>query len=133
MSDAVWSKYRPDEVVGEWGFLWLDGPAGDEWVLVYTVEDDDPDNPEGILVDLVGRADRYGVCDSVAAKQFAGVPYLPMLAPGVVPGEVDMLEVAVRFAPGASATHSLGGGEAERAAFLERLNAALAAVYRGDE
>lgn len=116
----VWTPYEPDDCIGDFGWLWLDGPMGHEWVLVYTGTDD-PDCPEGVLLDLIGRQDDYGACESITASRFAGTPYLGLLQPTIEPGKCDSLEVAVRFAPGASVTNAFGN--------TARLEAVKAATF----
>ena len=92
---TVWTPYNPDDCIGDFGWLWLDGPMGHEWVLVYTGTDD-PDCPEGVLLDLIGRQDDYGACESSPAMRFAGTPYLSISQPTAKPGHSDALEVSVR-------------------------------------
>lgn len=107
--NPVWTPYTPEDCIGDFGWLWLDGPMGFEWVLVQTVHDDeDPEWSDGIIIDAIGRADASGTRECWAAASFAGTPYLPCTAPTVEPGKSDALEVAIRFAPGASATHAFG-------------------------
>ena len=126
----VWTPYNPDDVVGDFGWLWLDGPMGHEWVLVQTV-DDDLDCAEGVLVDMIGRMDGEGVRDSYAALSYAGTPYLPLSHPTVEPGKCDALEVAIRFAPGASATNAFG--HSDRLEAVRDATLAAMGMGRGDD
>ena len=101
--ETVWTPYTPDDCIGDFGWLWLAGPMGHEWVLIHTAEDED-----GIYTDLIGRMDGDGTRDSAPAELHFGTPYLPLPKPTAEPGECDAFEVAIRFAPGASATHAFG-------------------------
>ena len=104
-TSPIWTPYDPDDAIGDFGWLWLDGPIGHEWVLVHTFGEED-----GLFVDLIGRMEADGTRESRSGYHYAGTPYLPCIAPGAVPGECDAFEVAIRFAPGRSATHAFGHG-----------------------
>ena len=124
--ETVWTPYDPDDCIGDFGWLWLDGPMGHEWVLVHTYGEED-----GLLVDLIGRMESDGTRDSPSAHRYAGTPYLSLSQPTVEPGKCDALEVAIRFAPGASATHAFG-----HSARLEEVKAATFAAMglgRGED
>ena len=114
--ETVWTPYDPDDCIGDFGWLWLDGPMGFEWVLVHTFGEED-----GVFVDLIGRMEADGTRDSLSGYRYAGTPYLACIAPTVEPGKCDAFEVAIRFAPGASATHAFGHSD--------RLEAVKAATF----
>ena len=117
--ETVWTPYAPEDCIGDFGWLWLDGPMGFEWVLIVTTDGDDEENE--IIIDLIGRMDREGSRDTLGADDHRGTPYLSCNAPTVEPGKCDALEVAIRFAPGASATHAFGHSD--------RLEAVKAATF----
>ena len=126
----VWTPYDPDGCIGDFGWLWLDGPTGHEWVLVYTGSDD-PDCPEGVLLDLIGRQDDYGACESLTATRFAGTPYLPLSQPTAEPGKGDALEVSVR-GPGGFLV-AMAFGDQEGAAKVQAAVFAAMGMGRGGD
>lgn len=87
----VWTPYDPDDCIGDFGWLWLDGPIGHEWVLIHTYGEED-----GLFVDLIGRMESDGTRASPSAHRYAGTPYLSLLQPTAEPGKGDALEVSVR-------------------------------------
>ena len=118
-AQPIWTPYDPDDCIGQFGWLWLDGPTGHEWVLIFTTNDGDEENE--LSIDVIGRMDLDGTRDSLWADDHRGTPYLPCSAPTAEPGKCDALEVAIRFAPGASATHAFGHSD--------RLEAVKTAVF----
>ena len=123
----VWVPFEHADVApGEFGWLWLDGPVGEEWVLIRIHESD-----EGLYCDLLGRIDLRGYRDVLDAESLTGAPYLPMLQPTLVPGECDAFEVAIRFGPGSSATHAFG--QSDRLAAVKDATFAAMSVGRGDD
>lgn len=116
----VWTPYAPDSVIGEHGWLWMpDGPMGPEWVLVSTVEG------EGDTDLWICFADPQALEPShvAPASGYAGRPYLPVLAPTVEPGKVDLAEAIFLLESGASARFALGDADG-----LRRAQAALTAI-----
>lgn len=100
----IHTPYDPERVTGEFGWLWLDdGPMGPEWHLVQTyVETDDE-----LTIWFAGDGDGHeSAC--APADSYRGLPYLSATAPTCTPGEVDRLEVTVRFAAGGSFGHAFG-------------------------
>ena len=125
----VWVPFDPaDAAPGEFGWLWLDGPVGEEWVLIRIEEDEDEDT---LCCDLLGRMDLRGDRDALDAESLTGTPYLPLLQPTVVPGESDALEVAIRFGPGRSTTHAFG--QSDRLAAVKDATFSAMSVGRGDD
>ena len=117
---TCWTKYDPESVVGEFGWLWQQTGDGDfGWTLVATIEDNS--NAHGDLdLATITLDDSH---PPRRANRVAGLPYLSCLKPSVSQGEVDRLEVIVRMADGASAAHAFGAGER-----TERIDAALKAI-----
>ena len=124
----VWTPYSPEDVVGEFGWLWIDGPMGHEWVLVMTTDGDDEEHD--IIIDLIGRMDGDGMRDTLAAEDYAGTPYLSLSQPTVEPGISDAVVVAVRLGRGglAVSAHAPPGDRADAIAL-----AVFAALRLGDD
>lgn len=115
----IWTRYDPESVVDELGWLW--SSEAEEWRLCVTREHEGPDGPltlhfPGVDGMLSAEAD---------PEDWRGVSYLPVLRPTVVPGDIDALEVVVRFDGGASATHAFGN-----AATANNVSAAIFAALQ---
>ena len=116
-----WTKYDPESVIGEFGWLWQntgDGESG--WTLIATIEDYSDPSAQNCELATITLDDSQ---PPRRANRLAGLPYLPCLAPSISQGEVDRMEVIVRMADGASAAHAFGPGER-----TERIDAALKAI-----
>lgn len=103
----IWTRYRACEVQGELGWVW----QAPDWHLIYTLPSDD-DGGEPIMAEAIVTTNAEGVRLPFPAGRLAEAPYLPLLRPAVEPGETDALEISLRFAPGASATHAFGHARA---------------------
>jgi len=111
--NPIHTPYDPEQVTGEFGWLWLDdGPMGPEWHLVQTYVETDDELTTWFSGDGDGHESTCAPADS-----YRGRPYLSAPAPTCTPGEVDQLEVTVRFADGASFGHAFG--DAEQAGRIE--------------
>jgi hypothetical protein len=109
----IYTPYDPEQVTGEFGWLWLDdGSMGSEWHLVQTYYETDDELTTWFAGDGDGHESTCAPADS-----YRGLPYLSATAPTCTPGEVDRLEVAVRFGDGASFGHAFGN--AAQAAGIE--------------
>ena len=116
---TCWTRYDPESVVGEFGWLWHRTGDDFEWHLIQTIEDDGTD---ALIAWMVGHGDGH-TSDCAEASLVAGLPYLSCLVPSISQGEMDQMEVIVRMADGASAAHAFGPGE-----HTERIEAVLKAI-----
>lgn len=117
---VCWTRYDPESVIGEFGWLWQAGPEGFGWTLIATIEDNSDPNAAEAELATITLDDSH---PPRRANRVAGLPYLPCLAPSISQGEVDRLEVIVRMADGSSAAHAFGPGDR-----TERIDAALKAI-----
>lgn len=103
VSEPITAPYKPEERIGEWGWLWEEGDG--KWMLIATVEGDEG-TPE-ILTDVWdadGISNEYrGHWD---ASKIAGKPYLSLSEPGCDPGAG--LLVLIHLPEGAFLSHSWG-------------------------
>lgn len=118
---VCWTKYDPESVVGDFGWLWQQTGEGESgWTLIATIEDNSEPNAAEAELATITLDDSH---PPRRANRLAGLPYLPCLAPSISQGEVDRLEVIVRMADGASAAHAFGAGDR-----TERIDAALKSI-----
>lgn len=122
MSEAptIDTKYDPDAVIGEWGWLWM-GDEAEDWVLVVTFEDD---------LDGTVRVTGWSLDDSYSdtataylAEDWRGAPYMPISRPACAPGAG--LLVTLHLPDGASIAHSWGEPCADADAARNAIIAAL--------
>lgn len=107
---AIHIPYDPDQVIGDFGWLWLDdGPMGPDWHLIQTIQEDGEDGD--LRAWFVGDGDGH-TSDCAQADNHKGAPYLSALKPSAEPGKSAALEVTVRLASGASMSHSFGDAKA---------------------
>lgn len=106
----IWTHYEPEQVDGQYGWLWQGTSDQPDWALVYT----GCAQQEPALFEIVFLDDRRPPQD---AYRFQGLPYLACNEPIVVPGKCDLLEVVIRFGEGSVAGNVIGAdkpGEAEQ-------------------
>lgn len=109
-SAAVWTFYRPEEVVGEFGWIWANiNGQGRRWHLVSTECE-----PGEITIRFIDA--KEGNDFEECGDLWLGRPYLPCSAPTVTPGEIDAGEVTCRLPDGASITAAYADPEVAMAA-----------------
>ena len=98
--ETIHVPYGPENVIDEWGWLWLPTSQGEEWVICRTIEDDDGE----LIVETWDCGATADVHACQPASDLAGTPYLPLSTPACEPGAG--LLVTIRLPGGGSLSYS---------------------------
>lgn len=112
--DTIATPYDPEQVVGEWGWLWLPETEeeGDGWVLCRTIEDDLDDILRTEAFHPMDPRDEHTV---YAAEALKGTPYIPLHMPKCGPQAGAMVAVWLHGGGCLTVTHEDHGDHGARA------------------
>ena len=112
-------EYKPEDVIGEWGWIWRKG----DWAMVLTIEDENDDGLVALIYDPhPTENDPELMFTYLCPEVLRGKPYLPLLRPGAPPNAG--LLAALYVGDGAAAQVSVSGDEKSKA-MREAVMAAL--------